>query len=623
MFLNEFNHTAKQKVGKINKLLKEEFGISLAKQVPSRTKLKTVLESADIALSRIRNSNKMYQVHPEYSKYLGLRAAINIMLNEGMYAESPKYNEMKQMVNDSVRQLMDRGYTQDEAVSECMNRYRMDNRFAYDDQHVLPIVINAAKTYMEQCRSGGSGLTEEPNGQDAPVFPSTNLKDVGLKEMARECGIELEDTQSLSAIEQKLEAFARVSGKSRDAIVEFLNGLQEEQLTDGIRMFGRKIAEANKFVSARKAAIKAGKKEFEVDGKKYKVTGDTTDELAESFQAGMNEEFAKGSAEYQIIQDLINGDLDAYAAMGQRGGTPAQQKVAGILHDMYDNVVIDYNLHPDDDFESIIEVIMTRLQDRYDPDGYVVKEESSMRLVKKGEQGSKSFKIYKDQDFGEYVVKFYKNGEHQTEADYHTDDVRDAMQTAKSEVSRMTESKKAKEPYAVGMAAAMKSTGDKPPLKKSTITKAHKIAKKVSRNESMLNGIISSLITEEVAVEQAELVMAVRALADDIQDQIERIGRMMNEDIPAISDQMRSEMGAQTAQGFVDSVNAVLSAYIEAAKSAKAGMDQASGSLTGETPAADLGPVPAAEPEMPTEPSDTDAEPAAEPNPLGRAQVQI
>jgi hypothetical protein len=38
---------------------------------------------------------------------------------------------------------------------------------------------------------------------------------------------------------------------------------------------------------------------------------------------------------------------------------------------------------------------------------------------------------------------------------------------------------KAKNPYAVGMAQAMKSTGDAPPLKKSTITKAHDIAKKV------------------------------------------------------------------------------------------------------------------------------------------------
>lgn len=43
---------------------------------------------------------------------------------------------------------------------------------------------------------------------------------------------------------------------------------------------------------------------------------------------------------------------------------------------------------------------------------------------------------------------------------------------------------KAKNPYAIGMAAAMKSTGDEPPLKKSTITKAHDIAKKIEADES-------------------------------------------------------------------------------------------------------------------------------------------
>ena len=36
--------------------------------------------------------------------------------------------------------------------------------------------------------------------------------------------------------------------------------------------------EGNKFIDARRDAIKAGKTEFEVDGKKYKVTGDTSDE---------------------------------------------------------------------------------------------------------------------------------------------------------------------------------------------------------------------------------------------------------------------------------------------------------------------------------------------------------
>jgi len=40
-----------------------------------------------------------------------------------------------------------------------------------------------------------------------------------------------------------------------------------------------------------------------------------------------------------------------------------------------------------------------------------------------------------------------------------------------------------KNPYAIGMAAAMKATGDTPPLKKSTITKAHKIADKVKEEK--------------------------------------------------------------------------------------------------------------------------------------------
>ena len=45
------------------------------------------------------------------------------------------------------------------------------------------------------------------------------------------------------------------------------------------------------------------------------------------------------------------------------------------------------------------------------------------------------------------------------------------------------EAKKAQSPYAVGMAQAMKSTGDNPPLKKSTIKKAHDIAKSVEKSQ--------------------------------------------------------------------------------------------------------------------------------------------
>ena len=52
--------------------------------------------------------------------------------------------------------------------------------------------------------------------------------------------------------------------------------------------------------------------------------------------------------------------------------------------------------------------------------------------------------------------------------------------------------------------------------------------------ESMFDDILNDLLSEEIegtTVEEAEVVMAIRALADDIQDQVERLGRMKNEDI--------------------------------------------------------------------------------------------
>lgn len=57
---------------------------------------------------------------------------------------------------------------------------------------------------------------------------------------------------------------------------------------------------------------------------------------------------------------------------------------------------------------------------------------------------------------------------------------------AEESVQEGTVAEKAKNPYAIGMAAAEKSTGDDtPPLKKSTIKKGHEIAKKIKAEESV------------------------------------------------------------------------------------------------------------------------------------------
>ena len=51
------------------------------------------------------------------------------------------------------------------------------------------------------------------------------------------------------------------------------------------------------------------------------------------------------------------------------------------------------------------------------------------------------------------------------------------------DLEKAMKTEKVDNPYAVGMAAAMKQTGDKPPLKKSTITKAHDIAKSIEKDD--------------------------------------------------------------------------------------------------------------------------------------------
>ena len=49
--------------------------------------------------------------------------------------------------------------------------------------------------------------------------------------------------------------------------------------------------------------------------------------------------------------------------------------------------------------------------------------------------------------------------------------------------------------YAIGMSQAMKKTGDNPPLKKSTITKAHDIAKAIKKDEVKEESINEAEIT--------------------------------------------------------------------------------------------------------------------------------
>lgn len=53
-----------------------------------------------------------------------------------------------------------------------------------------------------------------------------------------------------------------------------------------------------------------------------------------------------------------------------------------------------------------------------------------------GSDDARSAKIFWDRDWNEFVVRFYEQGEYNQEADYHTDDKQDAVDTAKSWIAK-------------------------------------------------------------------------------------------------------------------------------------------------------------------------------------------
>ena len=96
------------------------------------------------------------------------------------------------------------------------------------------------------------------------------------------------------------------------------------------------------------------------------VVGEEMDESMGATVAGAVAplEEALQPAHQQVIDQLLDGELDAYDVMTRPQG-PAQEYVSMILQDKYDNVAIDHRLHPDDDFEQILDIVLDNLEDDY------------------------------------------------------------------------------------------------------------------------------------------------------------------------------------------------------------------------------------------------------------------
>lgn len=96
---------------------------------------------------------------------------------------------------------------------------------------------------------------------------------------------------------------------------------------------------------------------------------------------------------------------------------------------------------------------------------------------------------------------------------------------------------------------------------------------------------------------QAEAILAAKDMVDTVQDMIEKVGKMQNEQLPALIDSIRDQIGAAQADGFKGSVGQVLTSLSATLGQTREQLDNAARALTGEGATAPMG-MPGQDPAM-------------------------
>ena len=469
MNIKSFSKDTVSNIKKVNKYLSENHGLTV-KAFSSLDTLRKLSENAQQNLVSIRANNKNFQLDKEYAKFLGIREVAENMIKEGLYAKGQKYTEMMEMITGTVRDLMDSGYTQEEACTECMNRVRMMPN-AYDDEFVLPLVLKAAKDYIHE-----TVFAEEESVQK----PARTFYDIMGDNMVLP-----ESGDRVQAVDDYIFNIAEKLNKNSQAVKSFFAGLNEQDIASAMEMFERKIIAQEQFTAA---IAHAAKNHYDKHGALPKTVS------------------VQGK---DVPMNLSKDDIE---------------RITGEQFESYFSMD---DLLQEDDLEEIGKKLAAAIQ-----------------------------------------------AEDNAAIDRYRKEYEDAYLSQQQESVQMR---------------------------------------------------LQDIIKEDVDVEEAEVILAARGISNELQDQIEKLGRLMNEDLIAIADQMRIELGAQVASQFQNAVNDQLQAQLDSAKQAKDTIDELLTTIAGgEVMPTDMerGMDTEFDMDMDSDVQDT-VEPAAsgDEEPLGRAEV--
>jgi hypothetical protein len=115
-----------------------------------------------------------------------------------------------------------------------------------------------------------------------------------------------------------------------------------------------------------------------------------------------------------------------------------------------------------------------------------------------------------------------------------------------------------------------------------TVKEQKLIAKRALQTESRKVRRQLYNVLRESEIQQAQVVLAARAMVDDIQKMLEEVSSMQFKDLPALVDEMKNQVGVDQAMQFNQDAVSALGGLVQNIQSAKQQMDQALGIVTGQ-----------------------------------------
>jgi len=129
-------------------------------------------------------------------------------------------------------------------------------------------------------------------------------------------------------------------------------------------------------------------------------------------------------------------------------------------------------------------------------------------------------------------------------------------------------------------------------LKESGVSVDNKVYQKLLLIKEGLTAVDPIVETEELMeadLDQAEVLLAAKQMADDLQKMAENLASMQVEELMSIHNAMKEQVGTAEADAFNQSAEAALGAALDAVKQANEDLSNAVLVAQGEAPATDMG----------------------------------